>query len=78
MAEKETTSPAEAIGGLLGLVFALYLFGPCAKPTHTKWTHEGDGSFETWRRSENAKEEIRKEIERGDRIKKILATCWMH
>jgi hypothetical protein len=73
MTKQKTTSHLGAVGGLLGLVVALCLFGPCAKPA-PKWTHEGDGSFETYWKSETRKEEIRNELERSHRIEKDVRT----
>jgi hypothetical protein len=69
MTEQKTTSPTGAIGGILGLGMALYFFGPCAKPA-PKWTHEGDGSFDTYRTSETIKEELRKDFEGRRKIEK--------
>jgi hypothetical protein len=69
MTDQKTTSPLGMLGGLLGLVVALSLFGPCAKPA-PRWTNEGDGSFDTYRKSESAKEEIRKDLERRLKIEK--------
>ena len=71
MSEKKSSPLAGVVGGLTGLVVALSLFGPCAPPP-TKWTNEGDGSFETYRKSEIAKEEIKKELERRNRIEKDI------